>query len=113
VICFSHLRWNFVFQRPQHLMNRFAAQSRVLFWEEPCHVANLDRPGLHVDTCAASGVIVITPLLPADGNWAEDGERLKALLDLYLAGETGPFIRWYYTPMMLPFSEHVMADCIV
>src|SRR3546814_18756794 len=20
---------------------------------------------------------------------------------------------WYYTPMMLPFSEHVMADCIV
>ena len=113
VICFSHLRWNFVFQRPQHLMSRFAAQSRVLFWEEPCHVANLDRPGLHVETCAASGVIVITPQLPADGNRAKDGERLKALLDLYLAGETGPFIRWYYTPMMLPFSEHVMADCIV
>ncbi|HUD94969.1 NAD(P)-binding protein, partial [Sphingobium sp.] len=56
---------------------------------------------------------VITPKLPAESDRAEDGEQLKALLDLYLAGEAGPFIRWYYTPMMLPFSEHVMADCIV
>ncbi|HYJ83423.1 MAG TPA: hypothetical protein VEW26_11370, partial [Allosphingosinicella sp.] len=35
LICFSHLRWNFVFQRPQHLMSRFAETGRVIFWEEP------------------------------------------------------------------------------
>ena len=35
LICFSHLRWNFVFQRPQHLMSRFAQAGRVIFWEEP------------------------------------------------------------------------------
>ena len=113
VICFSHLRWNFVFQRPQHLMSRFVSQFRVLFWEEPCHVAGLERPDLQVETCPASGVTVITPQLPAEADRGEDRERLKTLLDLYLAGEAGPFIRWYYTPMMLPFSEHVMADCIV
>ncbi|KEQ52429.1 UDP-galactopyranose mutase [Sphingobium chlorophenolicum] len=112
VICFSHLRWNFVFQRPQHLMSRFAARSRVLFWEEPCHIAGLEQPGLHVETCAATGMTVITPQLP-EGDRGGDRERLKALLDLLLAGEEGPFVRWYYTPMMLPFSDHVMADCIV
>lgn len=113
ILCFSHLRWKFVFQRPQHLMSRFAAQSRVLFWEEPCLVEKLAEPDLHIDVCAASGVTVITPQLPADGAREQDGENLKGLLDLFLAGESGPFVRWYYTPMMLPFSEHVMADCIV
>ena len=35
LLCFSHLRWDFVFQRPQHLMSRFAATHNVHFWEEP------------------------------------------------------------------------------
>jgi hypothetical protein len=35
LICFSHLRWDFVFQRPQHLMSRFARSMEVLVWEEP------------------------------------------------------------------------------
>src|SRR3546814_10298858 len=64
ILCFSHLRWKFVFQRPQHLMSRFAAQSRVLFWEEPCLVAGLPEPDVHIDVCATRGVIVITPQLP-------------------------------------------------
>ncbi len=94
-------------------MSRFAAQSNVLFWEEPHHVAELKAPDLHVETCAQTGVTVITPQLPAGMPREQECEVLKQLLDLYLAGEPGPFIRWYYTPMMLPFSEHVMADCII
>ncbi len=35
LICFSHLRWDFVFQRPQHLMTRFARTMRVIYLEEP------------------------------------------------------------------------------
>ena len=34
LICFSHLRWDFVLQRPQHLIGRFAETRRVIFWEE-------------------------------------------------------------------------------
>ena len=94
-------------------MSRFAAQSNVLFWEEPHHVPELKAPDLHVGTCAQTGVTVITPQLPAGLPREQECEVLKQLLDLYLAGEPGPFIRWYYTPMMLPFSEHVMADCII
>src|SRR3954464_15540892 len=34
-ICFSHLRWDFVFQRPQHLIQRLSSEMPVIFWEEP------------------------------------------------------------------------------
>ena len=37
LVVFSHLRWNFVFQRPQHLLSRLAAHYRVIFIEEPIH----------------------------------------------------------------------------
>src|SRR5687767_14068664 len=35
LIVFSHLRWNFVWQRPQHLLTRMADSRRVCFIEEP------------------------------------------------------------------------------
>ena len=39
-ICFSHIRWNFVYQRPQHLINRFAINNRVFVIEEPVFEAD-------------------------------------------------------------------------
>src|SRR3954467_14220390 len=35
LIVFSHLRWNFVYQRPQHLLSRLAKRWRLVFFEEP------------------------------------------------------------------------------
>ncbi|HEX8626272.1 MAG TPA: UDP-galactopyranose mutase [Allosphingosinicella sp.] len=113
LICFSHLRWNFVFQRPQHLMSRFAEAGRVIFWEEPEAALAEMEPALGVRTCAETGVIVVTPSLPETLSADERESTLKTLLDSYLAGEQGPLVRWYYTPMMLPFSRHVEAACTV
>lgn len=110
LICFSHLRWAFVFQRPQHLMTRFAATHDVLFWEEPEY-----RPGastLSRHTCPDSGVIVLTPQLDDSLRGREDA-ALTALLDVEVGCDRSDIIRWYYTPMMLPFSDHVEAACIV
>ena len=46
LLCFSHLRWNFVFQRPQHLMTRFAREMQVIYWEEPVDIdAKETAPG--------------------------------------------------------------------
>jgi UDP-galactopyranose mutase len=113
LICFSHLRWNFVFQRPQHLMSRFAADRRVIYWEEPEAAAEGCEPALGVRTCAETGVIVVTPSLPEALDESGRDAALKTLLNGYLAGEQGPFVRWYYTPMMLPFSRHVESICTV
>jgi UDP-galactopyranose mutase len=38
---------------------------------------------------------------------------LRGLLDTVMAGIEGGVVRWYYTPMMLPFSRHIEAVCTV
>ncbi|MEA3029474.1 MAG: UDP-galactopyranose mutase [Sphingomonadales bacterium] len=113
LICFSHLRWSFVFQRPQHLMSRFARSRRVIYWEEPEVASPGCKAELGVRTCAETGVVVVTPSVPEDLTGGARDAVLRALLDDFLAAETGPLIRWYYTPMMLAFSRHVPAACTV
>src|SRR5215831_12655998 len=63
LLCLSHLRWDFVFQRPQHLMRRFAQHRRVLFIEEAIFESG-DGMRLNVRTCPRTNVQVITPHLP-------------------------------------------------
>lgn len=31
LLCLSHLRWGFVYQRPQHIMSRMAQDYQVVF----------------------------------------------------------------------------------
>jgi UDP-galactopyranose mutase len=117
LICFSHLRWNFVFQRPQHLMSRFAKGRRVIYWEEPENALADCEPALGVRVCAETGVTVVTPSIPESMDEERREAVLRSLLDSFLSAEEGPFIRWYYTPMMLPFSRHIDAvstvyDCM-
>jgi len=112
LICFSHLRWDFVFQRPQHLMTRFAGVMPVFYWEEPETGPEGSAPALRIRD-GEGGVTVVTPQLPP--TLAQDGRdaALRALLDGFLADRPAPRIRWYYTPMMLAFSRHLKADCTV
>jgi UDP-galactopyranose mutase len=35
IVCFSHLAWDWVWQRPQQILTRLAAHDRVLYIEEP------------------------------------------------------------------------------
>ncbi|MDF2495349.1 UDP-galactopyranose mutase [Sphingomonas sp.] len=113
LICFSHLRWNFVVQRPQHLMSRFARSMRVLFWEEPVRVEGLEAARLVVEICPATGVEVIVPQLAAGGDPENETAVLRQLLETLGLDAVRPVIRWYYTPMMLPFSDGLRAACTV
>ncbi|MDP8993930.1 MAG: UDP-galactopyranose mutase [Pseudomonadota bacterium] len=94
-------------------MSRFAAERRVIFWEEPEAALPDCEPALGVRTCAETGVVVVTPSLPEGMEEREQEAVLKALLDGFLAGQKGPLVRWYYTPMMLPFSRHLEAAATV
>ena len=111
LVCFSHLRWDFVFQRPQHLMSRFANSHNVQVWEEPVFVPAPAAPRVETRQVAAN-LTIATPHL-AEGMDEELVEAaLCALLDDYL-GTDRPQVAWYYTPMMLPFSRHLAAGCTV
>lgn len=108
LICFSHLRWNFVYQRPQHLMTRFARSHQVIYFEEPEFVDAADV-GLAVRT-EPNGVQVVVPRVEA----GQAEQQQHALLDqLLLALGQTPAMLWYYTPMSLGFSEHVRAARVI
>ncbi|RYF92651.1 MAG: UDP-galactopyranose mutase [Caulobacteraceae bacterium] len=93
-------------------MTRFARDgARVIFWEEPVPGPADAAPRLDVRTDPDSGVTLVTPVLPDLGAGA--AVDLRLLLDGFLADAEGSLVRWYYTPMMLPFSRHLAATCTV
>jgi glycosyltransferase involved in cell wall biosynthesis len=112
LVCFSHLRWDFVFQRPQHLLTRATKYFRVLFVEEPILKAGVVP---HLDTAARpEGVVVCTPVLPEGLSEEEAIEAQRLLVEEMLAGETGtPRVFWYYTPMAMAFSRDIESDLVI
>ncbi|HEY8612462.1 MAG TPA: glycosyltransferase family 1 protein [Roseomonas sp.] len=116
LLCFSHLRWNFVFQRPQHILSRAAGSYRVLFIEEPMYrppAADLPRMELRR---TAQDVLVATPLLPEGLDEARTDAAQRAMLDDLLSGPEGGediAVAWYYTPMALAFSGHLQPAVTV
>jgi UDP-galactopyranose mutase len=114
LICFSHLRWNFVFQRPQHLMSRFARDMNIVYWEEPVDIGPRETAYLKVREAENfPNVRIVLPHLPE--GMPEDAREaaLKRLLDAHVASIRGGLVAWYYTPMMMPFSRHLEADVTV
>jgi UDP-galactopyranose mutase len=111
LICFSHLRWNFVFQRPQHLLTRYALERRVFYIEEPLYDAEA-HPWLDVEEC--SGVTVVVPRLPAGLPEQDAVAMQRRLLDELIGRERiAEYVLWYYTPMALAFSDHLAPQAIV
>lgn len=109
MICFSHLRWGFVFQRPQHIMLRMKEAFDVVYWEEPVRdAATIDR----IEVTFDDGIRVVVPHLVPGRTPEQENARLTALLEDFTAGQA-KIIRWYYTPMMLPFSRDLAAVCTV
>lgn len=115
LLCFSHLRWNFVFQRPQHLLSR-AAKSYNVHYVEETRLDRVSKPHLEVTT--SGGVKVVVPVLPDN---AEPGDRdpiIRNLIEEYVAGSCKlPTIGWYYTPMALRFTSQLrfpvtVYDCM-
>lgn len=113
LICFSHLRWDFVLQRPQHLMERFGKDRQVFYFEEYIptdhHLAYLEYHPF-----AGTEIVAIRPRVP---HWWDEAQRetaLAALLNtmLRLHRIVAPIL-WFYSPMMYAFARHVEASAVV
>lgn len=116
ILCFSHLRWNFVYQRPQHLLSRFGKRQRVIFIEEPIYGGEQDHYEINKEE--DTNVWVVRPNLHHEKNHQQHADRLKEVLSrLIKEQDIGEFISWYYTPMALQFSDHLQPiltvyDCM-
>lgn len=116
MVCFSHLRWDFVYQRPQHLLSRAAQRWRVFFVEEPVFHEGSMRLEI---SARETGVLVVVPHLP-DRSHSDVAitMMLHNLIDslIDMQGIRDPVL-WYFTPMALSFSDHLarlvtVYDCM-
>lgn len=104
LICFSHLRWDFVYQRPQHLLTRCARDRRVFFFEEPV----LGNGSMRLDVREREGgVRVVVPHLPEGlGSEIATTAVMKAMTRrLFLENGIREYVFWYYTPIALSFTK--------
>lgn len=111
LVCLSHLRWNFVWQRPQHLLSRFARAGRVFFVEEPIFT---DESAARLEiTRHESNVTVVVPHIP-NQQIEQNQEIQRELLDQLLSGQNiENFILWFYTPMAYGFAAHLKPQITI
>ena len=112
LVCLSHLRWDFVYQRPQHLMSRFARDRRVFFVEEP-HLGRSRRPrgdlastSPSARTASGSPCPTCPPASPPR-RWRPPSASCSAGCSTSRASRD--YVLWYYTPMALGFSAGLTA----
>ena len=116
IVVFSHLRWDFVYQRPQHLLSRLAADHKIYFIEEPKYEENA-TPRLEAAT-PADGVTVYRPFLPVGGQGFNDEQvpLLNTLVQKLVADEQlqdYTYVVWLYTPMALPVAKQLAPVAVV
>ena len=113
IVCLSHLRWAFVWQRPQHLLSRCAQERRVFFIEEP-----LPGDEVRMDVHRANGVTIAVPRFPEGLPPAEQAALQEGLLkELLERHDVRDYVLWFYTPMALQLTERltplaVVYDCM-
>ena len=121
----SHLRWDFVWQRPQQILSRLAERQPVLFVEEPVFMDDAAEPRLDLSVPHAN-VFRALPRLP--GSLRNDYERgtaeTRALVQEAISpsGELKRLfnnpVQWFYSPFTAPamlgaFNEvAVVYDCM-
>ncbi len=114
IITFSHLRWDFVFQRPQHILSRLARKRRVLFIEEPVFDPG-SKP--HWEKIKSEeNVLVCRPHTPVEQHGFSDTQMpvLQALLkELLQTEKLSHYVAWFYTPLALPLAEGLIPQAVV
>ncbi|MDB5076719.1 MAG: hypothetical protein JWO42_2898 [Chloroflexi bacterium] len=111
ILCFSHLRWHFMYHRPHHLMSRYARERRVFYIEEPIQHRGPSR--LQISR-SREGVTVVVPNVPP----GLVREQVDAIQRHLLAGllkehEISSFITWFYTPMAVPLTRELQPLAVI
>jgi glycosyltransferase involved in cell wall biosynthesis len=113
LVVFSHLRWDFVFQRPQHLLSRLSRHHPVVYIEEP--VFDAGEPFLE-EIEAAAQVRVLRPHTPVHAPGFHDDQLpfLEPLIEHWLErNRIGDYVVWFYTPMALPLMADLTPSAVV
>ena len=114
IVAFSHLRWNFVYQRPQHLLSRLATRYPVIFIEEP--ELDVEGPARWDRSRPQPNLTVYRPKTPVrtPGFHADQVPVLEPLVaELHAELADTNVLAWLYTPMALPLVRAITPDAVV
>jgi UDP-galactopyranose mutase len=111
IIVFSHLRWDFVLQRPQHLLSKLAQDYQVLFVEEPIHDAQgthwvLSNPEPNITVCQPHTTVSMP------GFHDDQLPQLRQLVR-QLVSDHDDHMVWFYTPMALPLLQELQPRAVI
>ena len=113
LVVFSHLPWDHVFQRPQHLISRMAKRRRTWFVEEP-RVADVAEPRLCVER--RDGLQRVWFDVPGEQRLAgfddPDAEHYPEAV-AELLGSRPERTVWLYTPLALPYAQQIDRSMLV
>lgn len=116
LVCLSHLRWDFVYQRPQHLLSRFARRRRVFFCEEPIFVDG--ETHLEISPRADNLFVLVPHISHSERETGNVTDIQRAMLDeLFDSQNIENFALWFYTPMAMDYAAHLQPlvtifDCM-
>jgi glycosyltransferase involved in cell wall biosynthesis len=124
IICFCHLGWDWVWQRPQQFLSRLARQHPVLFVETHCRDVAAAHCESRPPASRTPGVTILEMSLPAS-RWEDgafiDRERRRLLREFLAADFERRFanpVLWFYDPMAVTaFARHcgeraIVYDCM-
>ncbi|HZT42039.1 MAG TPA: glycosyltransferase [Chthonomonadaceae bacterium] len=120
LIVASHLRWSFVWQRPQQLLSRLARHHRILFVEEPLAVSDTEGAPMPVLQEVMPGVVTLTPKVPesqCNGTplwlWPCQNLITRQVRDAIRALDLRHRALWFYTPTPEFMVEAVQPEMLV
>lgn len=104
MVVFCHLRWEFVYQRPQHIISRLSKNYKILFIEEPIGVdaGGVNTANLRV---VSENLHVLQPKTTCIADIAQ-------ILPQYI-GNRSVKVGWFYSSAFIPLLEYLVCDTIV
>lgn len=109
IVVFSHLRWNSVTQRPQHLLKRLSVHHPILFVEEPIDHDTKVKGTANIEQVEEN----ITVFQPRIG-WESMTQELAPMLeDQFLEMGISDPILWFYSPMFIDIADTLSYSKIV
>jgi len=113
LVVFSHLRWTFVWQRPQHVISRFAKNRRTWFVEEPWP-ADVDEPTLRWTEMGPVSRVWLE--VPGGGNHrnfgSTDSQGYIEMLRELMEDPKDPWV-WLYTPMAWDLAQELDPSLLI
>lgn len=103
VIVFCHYRWQFVYQRPQHIIGRLATNLKVLFIEEPL---------LNPDSNRSGNLIVMNDNLHILQPNVQNIESIAHIIPEYVTNKSVP-VGWFYSPSFSPLLKHINFQTVI